>query len=290
MIYLILSIVCSTLLVVAFKLFDKHQINTSQAIVFNYISAAFIGFLYTRTYLKFTFAIVPEWFGLSIFLGLLFIIIFHVIALTTQRVGITSASVANKMSLIIPTLAAWLLYGEVLSVVKIVGIVLALAAVLLVSQKQDYNDHDAKQRRNMLLPLLLFIGSGFIDAFLNYAESNYLQEEDFETFIFCLFSSAAAIGIIVLLYNIFVVHKSLHLKSIIAGLLLGIPNYYSIYLLLKALHTPDMPGSTFFPINNIGIVLLSALIGLFIFKEKLSKVNWLGIALALLSIIFIFSF
>ena len=83
---------------------------------------------------------------------------------------------------------------------------------------------------------------------------------------------------------------SFELKSIFGGILLGVPNYFSIVVyLLKALSTEGMESSTAFTLNNVGIVILSTLFGLFIFKEKLVSKNWFGIVVAIVSIILIMS-
>ena len=50
-----------------------------------------------------------------------------------------------------------------------------------------------------------------------------------------------------------------------------------------------MESSTAFTLNNVGIVILSTLFGLFIFKEKLISKNWFGIIIAIVSIILIMS-
>ena len=67
------------------------------------------------------------------------------------------------------------------------------------------------------------------------------------------------------------------------------PNYFSIVYLLKALSTDGMESSTAFTLNNVGIVILSTLFGLFIFKEKLIWKNWLGIVIAIVSILLVMS-
>ena len=96
-------------------------------------------------------------------------------------------------------------------------------------------------------------------------------------------------GVIVLLYQKVKGILSFEFKSILGGVLLGVPNYFSIVYLLKALSTEGMESSTAFTLNNVGIVILSTLFGLFIFKEKLISKNWFGIIIAIVSIILIMS-
>ena len=79
-----------------------------------------------------------------------------------------------------------------------------------------------------------------------------------------------------------------HYKNIIGGIILGIPNYISIVYLLKALGTDGIESSTAFTVNNVGIVVLSTLLGLFLFHERLSLKNWLGVFIAVLSVYLVF--
>jgi len=73
-------------------------------------------------------------------------------------------------------------------------------------------------------------------------------------------------------------------KSLLFGLVLGIPNYFSIYILLKALEGSGLESSIVFPINNMGVVLVSTLISLIWFGEKLSIKNYIGVAISILAI------
>ena len=78
-------------------------------------------------------------------------------------------------------------------------------------------------------------------------------------------------------------------KNIIAGVALGVPNYFSIYFLIQALRGNGLESSTVFTINNVAIVMFSTILGIVIFKEKLIPKNWLGVALAIISIILVAS-
>ena len=77
------------------------------------------------------------------------------------------------------------------------------------------------------------------------------------------------------------------IRTIIAGIILGIVNYSSIYFLLRALNNESLESSSIFTINNVAIVMITSLIGLLFYKESLSKRNWFGISLAIISIILI---
>jgi uncharacterized membrane protein len=69
-------------------------------------------------------------------------------------------------------------------------------------------------------------------------------------------------------------------KAVLAGAAIGIPNYFSIWCLMEVLKKYANNSSAIIPINNMGIVLFSAVMAWLLFKEKLSLINWVGIGLA----------
>jgi len=99
-----------------------------------------------------------------------------------------------------------------------------------------------------------------------------------------IFGAAAALGITLLLIHLVQGKFKLRFKNIVGGIALGIPNYFSIYFLVKALRSGILESSGIFTVNNVLIVLLSTLVGILLFKERLLPKNWLGIDLAVFSL------
>lgn len=284
MIYLILSVLASTGILICFKLFDKFKLNTTLAIVINYLTACIIGLLVYDSPIIITEVIASKWFFGAFILGILFIAIFQVMALTAQHHGLSVASVAGKMSLVIPTVFGFYLYNESAGIQKIFGIILALVAVYLSSVKSKNKTGASK---NFLLPIILLFGSGAIDTSIKYLESNYVPENVIPIFSASIFCSAAFFGIFPLAYYGFKRQFQFDLNTIMGGIILGIINYCSIYFLIKALHFKGLESSTVFTVNNVSIVMISTLLGLLIFKERISRKNWMGIALAIISILLV---
>ena len=69
-------------------------------------------------------------------------------------------------------------------------------------------------------------------------------------------------------------------NQVVAGICIGIPNYFSIWCLVHFLQDSPWETSASLPVNNMGIVLFSTLVAAILFKEKLSIINWMGIALS----------
>jgi drug/metabolite transporter (DMT)-like permease len=283
LIFLISSIIASTLIFVIFNLFTKYKIHTLQAIVINYFVAGFTGlFNYSGT-VSITTIIETKWFLGAAFLGILFISLFNVMALTAQRNGLSVVSVASKMSVVIPIIFGLYVYKEQLNVLKGFGILLALIAVYLTSQKQN----TSRNTKSIWLPIILFFGSGLLDTTLKYLETTYVAKADIPIFSASIFFIAGILGAVFILIQAFKTKVNIEFKTIGGGIILGVINYYSIYLLLKALQYKGLESSTLFTINNVSIATLSTLVGLVFFKEHLGVKNWIGIVTAIISILLI---
>jgi len=282
LIALLLSILASTTILVVFKLFERFKINNFQAIVVNYIVAGTFGFLLQGDTEKITSLYHFSWFYYALALGSFFISIFFLMALTTQRSGLSVVSVATKMSVVIPIIFGLLYYKESLGILKGIGILLALFAVYLASIK---NKHGLTiQKKNLIFPLLVFLGSGIIDTGIKFIEEGFVAPEDVAIFSSTLFYAAGSIGLLALLVQKLKGTLKFETKSILGGIALGIPNFFSLYFLVGALRSDIMESSGIFTVNNIGIVTLSTFVAILLFKEKLIPKNWLGIILALVSI------
>lgn len=284
MIYLLLSILISSLLFAIFKLFEVYKINTLQAIVTNYLVAFLVGL--SSSNVAFSIADIPQkpWFIGAVLLGLLFISVFNIMALTAQKNGLSVASVAGKMSVVVPIIFAVIVYNESLGFLKIIGIILALIAVYLTATKSKIIK---QERKYLIYPLLLFLGSGIIDTSIKYVETNFVSDNWLPIFSATIFLIAFFFGCFLIGYKLINKQTKLESKNIIGGIVLGIPNYYSIVFLLKALKTDGLESSTIFTINNVGIVVLTTIFGLLLFKEKLETKNWIGIAIAVVSIVLV---
>jgi drug/metabolite transporter (DMT)-like permease len=205
-------------------------------------------------------------------------------ALTAQRNGLSVASVASKMSVIIPVIFGIYVYHEGVGAQKIIGIILALIAVYLTSVRPKTTSNFTKV---LWLPMALFFGSGVIDTSIKYLETTYVSENGIPIFSATIFAFAFIVGLSILSYKFVKKPYTIPIKTIIAGSILGITNYFSIYYLLKALNHESLESSTLFTVNNVAIVMVSTLLGLLIFKETISRTNWYGIALAIVSIVLV---
>lgn len=256
-----------------------------QAIIINYFFACLVGFFGFIGHTEINLIPTKLWFPGTLVLGALFISVFYLAALTTQRSGLSVVSVATKMSVAIPVFFGILLYNESTGLMKLTGIVLALFAVYLTSIKTTTGIKIKK--RNLIFPLLVFVGSGIIDTLIKYLEVTYVAIDEVALFSTTIFALAGTIGLFILISQAAMGKLRLTGKNLLGGIFLGIPNYFSIYFLVLALRSEGFESSVVFTINNVAIVLFSTLLGILFFKERLIPKNWIGILIAIISILMV---
>ena len=281
MIALLLSVLSSSLIFVIFKLFARFKIDTFQAIVVNYFMAFIIGVvLYGDTWNE-RIMQNTSWVPFVIICAFMFIGLFLIMGKSSQLNGVASTSVAVKMSMAVSLLLMIISYGESINTLKITGIALAFIGVYLVSSTKG--TRVSSSHKWMLA--VLFIASGGFDFLLNYIQNNHLTDLSPALFSAIGLGLAGAIGLALLLVQALRGKVEFELKNIAGGIVLGIPNFFSIYLLLLSYKTTGWTDSTVLAITNVSVVLLSAMMGFVFFKEKATRMKLLGLLTAVLAIV-----
>lgn len=287
MIFLIFSILSSAAIYVIFKYIDRIKIASFDVIIINYITASILGLLLSDTQADIFPIYQNQWFPSAVLIGVLFIVMFVVIAKSSQIVGIAITTVSNKMSVIIPITFSILIDPlDKLTNLKAAGIILAILAVFLSIYRKRKIEFDP---RNIYLPIILFLGMGIVDSIVKYAQQYYVNDDVLPLFTVILFIMAAIAGLVTKLLRKTPFKALINPKVLMWGILLGISNYGSLYFVIKALNYKDtfgdhIGGSVVFGINNLGIIALSVIIGLLVFKEKILKINWVGIIISFIAI------
>ncbi len=281
MIYLLLSILFNAVLFIIIKLFAKFNIDALQALVVNYFIAFGVGLFFLDTTFSPTIILSQDWFKGSVLLGFVFISTFYATTITSQRNGLSVASVASKMSVIIPIILGVILYNETLGMIKILGILLALIAVYFTSKKET---GEIQQASNLVFPILVFIGAGTIDSSLKYLQTFLVPSNQIGLFSSVTFFCAFSVGILILVFLSLKGKIKFAGRNILGGIALGLPNFFSLYYLVKMLEAKAFESATLFTIHNIAIVLVSTFVGILFFKERISMRNALGIGLALFAL------
>lgn len=282
---IIYTILLFNVLIIVFKMFEKYKVDNLQALIVNYITAGFCSYLFLETDFSLNYILESDWLYHSMIIGTLFIIIFNFYAFGIQKAGVAVTTVANRMSLIIPVCAALILYPEENTFTLLIGIAffLALTGIYLSSTKGGKLSFDKKY---LWLIILVFVGQGISDSIFNDFAQKFPNEGSY-LFFMVLFFMASISGILILSGRSIRARNPLQLKSVFWGVIFGIPNFFSLVFLLKALGS--ISSSIVFPIVGMGVVISSSLIGLLLFQEKLTRSNWIGILLSICAI-YIFSY
>ncbi len=295
MLYLLLSILSASSLIVIIRLFDKWNVKSEHGIVFNYIFCVITGLFFIDDFS--VFKQFPSWNGLPfvIALGFAFMLIFILVGKTTEISGVVTASIAMKLSFAIPVVLAVFLYGDSVTLLKIIGVLCAFTAVYLIAYEKESSAVSANvideritikktsKTVKLIYPFLIFIGCGLCDSTFNYIQKKLMPPGWDHPVTIVVFVSASFLGIILNFYK-----KELYQwKNVVAGIALGVPNYFSLYFLLKTLNTLTWQSSVIFPINNLGVVCVSAFAGFVMFKEKFNQRKLIGFILAIASIVII---
>lgn len=282
LLYLILSIVCSTLINLIFRWFKTYNVDKLQAIVVNYFICFVLGFLFSNNK-QLIAHFTHIWFWYCLLLGFLFVAIFLAMAYTTDKISISVNAVSSKMAVVVPVVFAHFYVGETLSVWFILGLLISLASIFLISIKANFTI----PKKYYALPIIVFLGSGIIDTSLKILQQNFDNQVDLATLSYSIFLGAVVAGAIVYSVVNKFNYQTIAIKHVKAGVLLGVPNYFSIWFLLAAIQAFSVKSAFVFGINNVSIVLLSTLLSVVVFKEHLTTLNKLGLFLAALSIVII---
>jgi len=278
MLFLILSIVCSVSVGVIFKVIRNYSINIPQIIAVNYLFALALCYFIFRPDIA-SVDLKAPW-GIYMSLGILMPSIFLFLAASIKNVGIVKTDAAQRLSLFIPILAAWLIFGEQFNALKIMAFLIAFPALLLILTKPTDNTEN-----KWGYPAVVLVGFGLIDIL--FKQIALYTNLPYTTSLFVVFSIAMGIMLVFTGGELLYKKEKLKYQSILFGALVGFFNFGNILFYLKAHQSFAENPSTVFAGMNMGVIIIGSLTGLFIFKEKLSKMNFAGLFLALLAIVLI---
>lgn len=282
MLYVLISVICSVTVSVVIKLAKQRGIQHLHLIVWNYPVAA----LATLFFLKPKMVTVPlstlPW-GLYMSLAVLLPMVFLCIAYAIQYSGIVKTEIAQRLSLFIPVSAAFFIFHEAIGVSKLVGIAVGTVAILCsIGWKKG---GIAKGNGTWGYALAVFFGMGIIDVL--FKKVALYREVPYAYSMLLVFILAIVVSLLLLTYRVSVTKERIQFKSVIWGILLGLFNFGNILFYMKAHQALSNSPSVVFTGMNIGVILLGAIVGVGFFGERLTRLNKMGLALAVISVLII---
>lgn len=293
--YLVIAVLCSVAVSVLLKVLRQHQIDIRQTIMAGYPVAFFLTWTLLKPDLSATADLNAAW-GIILLLGILLPLVFVILGRAIESVGIIASDAAQRLSLIIPIVAAFALFGEVLTLQRTWGIFLGfLALVALVYRTPEkanatnsiYSRVNMSQRIGLakvpvgLWLLGVWVGYGVIDVLFKQVAKQGAA------FPLTLFMSFGLAGVLMCLY-LLILKTRWDNKALLSGIVLGMLNMGNIYAYIKAHQSLADSPSVVFTGMNVGVIAVATLVGVFAFKESLSKLNILGIVLAMACVFVLF--
>ncbi|MFC1027582.1 EamA/RhaT family transporter [Pasteurella multocida] len=280
--HLIIAVLCSVAVSVLLKVARKKNIVIQQAIAFNYIVALSLSYFLLKPDFKglgFSEFVAqsdnaPVFFALGILLPTVFI----VMSKAVEYAGIVRSDAAQRLSLFLPIVAAFVIFGEQLSSARLIGIILAFVALFCLLNKPTDTESNLK---GVVSLILVWFGYGIIDIlFKQVAKSGGA----FPATLFISFVLAVCVmfGYLLLKREVWTV------PSFIGGIILGGLNFMNILFYIKAHQSFSDNPTLVFAGMNIGVICLGTITGALVFKEKISKINGVGIAIGISAIFCLF--
>ncbi len=275
MTYVLLAALCSVLVSVLLKLARRFDVDVGQAVAWNYVATGVLTLLVLQPSLQPLRQADAPWLTLAA-LGLLLPTIFLALAASVRHAGIVRSDAAQRLSLLIPLLAAFTLFGEALAPLKLAGCALGLLALAGMVWRDD-RDANGNGTARWGWPLAVFFGFGLIDVLFKRVAAGGLP---LGSALLAVFTLALMVAFFLQLAR----RVRFTARSALGGLLLGAANFANILFYLRAHRAlPDSP-SLVFASMNLGVVALGAVVGVALFRERLSRINAAGLLLALAAI------
>ncbi|MBE2897920.1 EamA/RhaT family transporter [Pasteurellaceae bacterium 20609_3] len=284
MAFLLIAIACSVAVSVFLKLARRNNIDIRQAIAFNYLTALLLTFWLLKPDLsaEHVQAAMNQGAGvLLLALGILLPSVFLVLFRAVERAGIVRTDAAQRLSLFLPIIAAFTLFGEPLAATRVFSVALAFIALLCLLKRPG----PSSKSQSAVILLIVWLGFGVIDILLKQVSK---LGSALPLTLFAIFAIAACVMFAYLQGRQLLTGMRWQGKSMLSGLLLGGLNFMNIYFYLLAHRTFSQNPTLVFAGMNVGVICLGSLIGLWLFKEKMSRINFAGIGIGIVAILCLF--
>lgn len=277
--FLILSVLCSVLVSVLLKLAQRRGVAMPVLLFWNYVVASVACWLLLAPPLPALREPGTPWPSLLL-LAVLLPTIFLAMAASVKSAGIVRTDVAQRLSLVVSLLAAFLWFGERFDGLKLLGLALGVLAIPAIVLRERSGAREPQQA-TWWLPLSVLLGYAGVDILLKHLSA---AGTPFAASLFVAFVGALVIMTAVMGLGVWRGRWRPDRSALVFGVLVGASNFANILFYVKAHRAlPDNPAVVFASMN-LGVVVLGTLVGALGFREKLGRWNWIGIALAVVAV------
>lgn len=270
----ILAVVTSAMVSIFMRASKKHVNNQTTMLAFNYAMCTVLALLGTQnTQLVPAHSGTPLTLGLGLINGFFYLGGFVMLQWNIGKNGVALSATFMKLGVMVPTLMAVFLFGETPGALQMIGIVMALAAIVLI----QFEKGQSRATSGLGLLTLLFFG-GMADGMSKVYEVLGDGELKNHFLLYTFFMALVLCTALALCKK-----QSITLPDVLCGLLIGIPNYFTSRFLLLSLDT--IPAVVAYPCYSVGTIVLVTLAGALFFREKLSRKQLTALAIILAALV-----
>ena len=273
MISLCLGILSSALVSVIMRLSSGRVKNNLGMLTMNYIVCSVLSALFCDAAQTFGTPDLGTALSLGGINGLLYLAGFILMQINIQHNGVVLSSIFQKLGLLVPIVISVCFYHEMPSILQGTGFLLAVAAIILMNYQKDTGNAGFKLG---LFGMLL--ACGMAEAMSKIFKEAGVPELE-PQFLFYTFASAMVLCFLCMIAK----KQRIGLSELFFGTLIAIPNFFSSKFLLGALET--IPAVIVFPVFSVGTILAVTLAGVLLFRERITKQQWIAISIILVALV-----
>ena len=260
---LLMRIASSTAITLIMRFSDKKTSNNMAMFMANYAVCSCLSYYYmtgagTQVFQN------AEGIGFTIGIGLIsgiwYLAAFLFMQWNMRENGVVLSSTFNRLGVLVPTIMAMTVFKESPKMIQIIGIVIALVAIVLM-QFEKGGDQGGNKKIWLVVMLL---SSGFCDSLTNVYDKlgNPILKDNYLLYTFFV----ALISAVILTIR---ERNKISKWDLIFGFIIGVPNYYSSRVMFEALKT--VPAMIAYPVSSVGTILAISVGSVVLFKEKVSN-------------------
>lgn len=289
-VFLIIATICAAFFSISFKIFQLKDIDSMQAIFFNYATALVMGIVFSLSDgAMVTNPLKADWLFSVVILGFIFIAGMVVLSKCTETVGVAISTVCSRASMVIPIIVSYhfISGSDAPKWVPIILVIIGMALTIWTGSVEN-GGHKLKVM-DILMPVVVFLTFGIsnsLNKIIQFRVSSARAEWTDDMVNRELSLVTATIFFVAMIFGALLLLKKpadgskrkFQWKNVLGGVGLGVANYFCTYTLMLAMKTID--SSFLFPFHNLGIVAIGAIVGWLCFKEKMRPHQIFGIVLA----------
>lgn len=274
MVYLVLAIASSAMIAVIMRISSRRTKGNISMLAINYLICLLLGAWYAGFQ---SFPVQTPDFSVTAKMGtingVLYLAGFVLLQYNTGKNGVVLSSVFMKLGLLVPMVLSVFLFEETPTGMQCIGFVLAVGAIILINYEKGTSFSGVK------LPLVLMLLSGGCGDAMSKVFEVYGPAAQADLFLFYTFVSACLLCVVLILWR----KERPNKYAFLFGVLVGIPNFFSAKFLLMAL--AHLPAVIVYPTFSVGTILAVTLAGVFLFKERLRRLQWMALTVILAALV-----